>query len=315
MKTWQTQRYLIGGFQVEIHYESESLYDYFNVALAHLQSERGSQVNFEIFARDHQKLPQPFWDWSNIDNQGNLADSGRVSINYENWTGMLRLFDPIEGVGVFWIRELASIPIWHRSFPFRTLLTRFFEHTSIQPVHSAAVALQGKALLLAGASGSGKSSTALASLLNGLDFLGDDFNLVDVDSLIIHSLYGIAKLEKHQLQEFPSLRKLPGIGDDDKDQIEVARHFPDKTARKAQLKAVIFPKIGGANTSSITAIPAQRALQEMSRSTLELLPGNRVSHFHKLGKICRTLPCYSLTLSADYEEIVDTLRNFLKNEK
>ncbi len=313
--TWQRQTYDIGGYYVNIHYESESIFLYFHTALAHLALNDSTHADFQIFVRDHATFPRPFWNWDEIDNQGNLVPQGPININYEHWSGILRLFDPVQNKGVFWVRDLSSIPIWHRSFPFRTLLTRFFESTAIQPVHSAAVAWQGKAALLAGHSGSGKSSTALASLVHGLDFLGDDFNLVHVDKQKVHSLYGIAKLEKHQLQTFPALQQFPRVGDDEKDQIEVAQHFPDQMKQNAVLKGVVLPKISHREESQIIPISPQEALKQMSQSTLELLQGNRMTHFHKIGRICRTLPCYQLALSTDYREIVHRLRTFLEDEK
>ncbi len=311
----RTKRYEIGGYWIDIHFESESLYRYFGMAITHLEKEEKTRADFQIFVRDQKVLPRPFWSWEDIDNQGNLVSNGNVWINYEHWNGILRVFDPEDHKAIFWVRDLATIPIWHRSFPFRTILTRLFEQTPLQPVHSSAIAWQGKAVLLAGASGSGKSSTALASLLHGLDFLGDDFNLVHTEEFTLHSLFSIAKLEKRQLDVFPTLRSFPRVGDEEKDQIEVARHFSDQVVRSAKLKAVLFPRISRLKSTSIIPIDAREALQQISRSTLELLQGNRMVHFHKLGKVCRKLPCYQLALSEDYSEIVNTLRRFLEDEE
>jgi len=46
-------------------------------------------------------------------------------------------------------------------------------------LHAAAVALSGRAILFAGASGAGKSSLATKALLEGLDYLSDEFALLD----------------------------------------------------------------------------------------------------------------------------------------
>jgi hypothetical protein len=52
------------------------------------------------------------------------------------------------------------------------------------PLHGACVGRHGRGLLLLGASGAGKSTVALHSLLNGLEFLSEDAVLVDPEALL-----------------------------------------------------------------------------------------------------------------------------------
>jgi hypothetical protein len=52
------------------------------------------------------------------------------------------------------------------------------------PLHGACVGRHGRGLLLLGASGAGKSTVALHSLLNGLEFLSEDAVLVDPETLL-----------------------------------------------------------------------------------------------------------------------------------
>lgn len=66
-------------------------------------------------------------------------------------------------------------------FAVFTLATR---GQGLVPLHGACVGLRGRGILLLGASGSGKSTTALHSLLRGLDFLAEDAVFVQPDSLL-----------------------------------------------------------------------------------------------------------------------------------
>jgi hypothetical protein len=55
---------------------------------------------------------------------------------------------------------------------------------SLVPLHAACVGLGGRGILLMGASGAGKSTVALLSVLNGLDFLSEDSVFVAPDTML-----------------------------------------------------------------------------------------------------------------------------------
>ena len=64
-------------------------------------------------------------------------------------------------------------------------------------------------VLIAGKSGSGKSTTTLACLTSGLLYAGDDYVLADVAAEpYVHSLYSTAKLVPDNCDRFPQLRPL-----------------------------------------------------------------------------------------------------------
>ncbi|MDG2536335.1 serine kinase [Dyella jiangningensis] len=66
-------------------------------------------------------------------------------------------------------------------FAVFTLATR---RLGLVPLHGACVGLNGRGVLLLGASGSGKSTVALHSLLRGLEFLAEDAVFVEAESLV-----------------------------------------------------------------------------------------------------------------------------------
>ncbi|MEO1059688.1 MAG: hypothetical protein AAFY28_22525, partial [Actinomycetota bacterium] len=64
-------------------------------------------------------------------------------------------------------------------------------------MHVGAVVVDGRAAVLVGSAGAGKSTTSVACALAGAGFVGDDFCAVDVhrpSGPTIHSVYGTAKL-------------------------------------------------------------------------------------------------------------------------
>ncbi len=82
-------------------------------------------------------------------------------------------------------RDAKRIPAWDVATPFRDLLQGWNRLNDGHVIHGGVVADEENAVLLAGAGGAGKSSTALACLLHSdLYFLGDDLCLIRRDAHI-----------------------------------------------------------------------------------------------------------------------------------
>ena len=81
--------------------------------------------------------------------------------------------------GAFWARDAEALPRWETAAPLRTLL-RWALRSGLHLVHAAAVVGARGAALLAGASGAGKSTTALAAAQAGLGYVGDDYCAVEL---------------------------------------------------------------------------------------------------------------------------------------
>ncbi|KZC40230.1 MULTISPECIES: serine kinase [Rhodanobacter] len=85
---------------------------------------------------------------------------------------------------------VASADMLDRPYHLRYELIEFAVFTlatrglGLVPLHAACVGRQGRGILLLGASGTGKSTLALHSLLHGLDFLAEDAVFVQPDSLL-----------------------------------------------------------------------------------------------------------------------------------
>ena len=77
------------------------------------------------------------------------------------------------------------------------------EASGRQLVHAAAVGTDEGALLITGRGGVGKSTTALACLEAGMQFLGDDYVVVGLDpEPQVYRLYGSAKLTSNSSSAF-----------------------------------------------------------------------------------------------------------------
>ena len=79
----------------------------------------------------------------------------------------------------------------------------------VLPLHAACVSIDGRGLLIAGASGTGKSTLSLALAKNGADFLSDDWTYISYDDgkLCAHGMSAPIKLLPDAAEYFPELRR------------------------------------------------------------------------------------------------------------
>ena len=141
----------------------------------------------------------------------------------------------------------AATPDWMDRVPFRTILTWWAADRGLAMVHASAVAWGDGAALIAGGSGAGKSTTAMACLAAGLDLLGDDACVVGLDpEPHLWSVYRRAKLEPDAAQWLPSLDALVVVRTEDQTHLDPGtRH-----RRDAPLRAVVLPRVTGERATS-----------------------------------------------------------------
>ncbi|MCX6458751.1 MAG: hypothetical protein NTZ03_00395 [Actinobacteria bacterium] len=88
--------------------------------------------------------------------------------------GSALIWDEATRHAVLWARDLTHPPEWYRAAPLRLLLTILGPLGDAVLVHGSAVEYEGRAAVLIGASGSGKSTTARLAELAGATHFADD---------------------------------------------------------------------------------------------------------------------------------------------
>ena len=108
-----------------------------------------------------------------------MSDEGAQRWTYFRPDPGLTVFDSPSQTATYWVPAASCLTYGDIAGGFRAIIAWAMAERGMQFLHSAAVATDGKAALIVGASGSGKSSTALSCLLNGLEYLGDDHCLLE----------------------------------------------------------------------------------------------------------------------------------------
>jgi hypothetical protein len=208
------------------------------------------------------------------------------------------------------------MPDWSLGAPFRTILHWFLNDKGIYFFHGAVVGHQGKSVLLTAKSGSGKSTTSLASLLAGMDYVGDDYIAITQDDhTIAHSLYSSAKVTRAGLRLFPELLPYvwnPNFEEREKAVLFLSDCFKNQIQASLPLSALLIPKITGGATQ-IVPVSKTEALLAAAPTTLLQLPLAETEKLGVLRKIIESIPCYVLELGPDIRGIPDVIKTFLSN--
>lgn len=285
---------------------------FFTDALDHRAvNELPGEADLSVFVVDERtsgvRLPRPFWDWAWVDGHGTvpgLAEAGGYA-NYQSDDHVFTLLDFARRRALLWAADVTALPEWERSFPFRMLLHKWLENSPFALVHAGAVGLPDGGFLLAGRGGSGKSTSTLACLASPLGYAGDDFVLVHPETPFVRSLYNVAKLDADNLHRFPRWEPLVANRasmPEQKGQLFLHRHCPEKISPGFPLKAILLPRFTGQADTRVRPATAAEALKALAPSTMALLRADGRT-FQKMARLVNRLPGFWLETGTDLAQI------------
>ena len=240
---------------------------------------------------------------------------GRIA--YRNQTNGRALADRGERLILAGFDAASHLTYSDIAKPFRSLLIPMLHDAGRQLIHGGVVAraVDAPGLLLAGRSGSGKSTVAVAALAGGLAFLGDDHVALSQEGgrFMAHSLYATCGLAADHLKAFPSLPgEIVAPPDRGKRVLLLAPGESDRLARSVAIGAIVIPTI--VPGAGARAVPASRG--EALRA---LIPGSisprlpaaeqaRNWQFAGVGDLAASLPAFHLEMGSDLGTIPAALR-------
>jgi len=221
--------------------------------------------------------------------------------------------DAGRGEALVWFDGPERVPWYDGAAPLRAILARWASRRGLRLIHAGAVGRADGCLLLAGRSGAGKSTTALACLGSGLAYLSDDFCLVRADGPTAFSLYSAAKLSDSTLAMLPHLAPAatyPGPPGE-KAVAYLHEHAAPSLLARAPVRAVVLPRIGAAGKSVLRPVGRASALREMTPSAIDDDPSLREDAFRVLAALASAVPCHVLELGRDLDAIPGLLAGLL----
>ncbi len=237
----------------------------------------------------------------------------RVAFRFGEYT--LNVYDRERRLALVWTRDASRLPVWYRAAPFRTPLHWWTGDRGLQLVHGAGVVRDGRAALIVGRGGSGKSSTALTCMERGFDLLGDDYVVVGGDPFHLWSLYSSVKVVPQQLGGRPSLHGLTPTEDGsfDKSVFFLAPDRDEFLASGAPLEVLLSARVAtGSTTSSLATCDALEIDAALSSDTLRHLPHAGHATQQVLNRLSTSVPARRLLLGRDRDGVAKTVEHALR---
>jgi hypothetical protein len=314
----------VGNIQVQFNFIGEQLVPIFFDVFRHIEisneEESTSQPALIINLWDKEStgigIDNPPWKLETPHHLGLIESftSGGYFTLQQPGSDAIYMFDKTSNTAYYHVSKKSLIPFWESDFPLRMVLHWFFNETSLQPVHSAAVGNEKGGVLLVGKGGSGKSTTTLSCLNSSLKIAGDDYILLDTENNIAYSLFSLCKITTNSIEllKHYSLKdavRKPAI--EGKFRISLYEQYPESLIKSIPIKAILLPTISGNSKTKIAPGSASQAMIALAPTTLFQLPGLREEAFKKMAHFVRQVPAYQLQLGSDIENIPSLLEDFI----
>jgi len=313
--------YRVAGHVLCLRFAGEALAAPMGAALAHLACDPvphpGMTVHLWDCGSTGQAPPRPPWSPEELRQAGVIRgfSNARFHTVFQVGTGLFTMLDRTRGLAVGWVRDTRSLPLPERAAPLRHLLNAWLVDHGLVFAHAGVVGRSDAGVLLVGAGGAGKSSTALACLGSPLLFAGDDYCLLDVTgNARAHSLYNTAKTHWDDLSRLPFLAPMVENGDrpdDEKAVYFLHRHASAHLIADVPLRAALVVRVSG--QPDTTLAPAERlsVLEALAPGTVLLAPQWGARALTGLARLIQDLPAYELRAGTDPQQIPLTILDLL----
>ncbi|GAB5561864.1 MAG: hypothetical protein SynsKO_35110 [Synoicihabitans sp.] len=318
----------VANRQLAVRYSGAGLGRVFTPALAHLGESPASALcgpALRIYCWETElsgvPLPPPPWHWPDSgEAQQHVvlpASAQRFRLHVTREYEELTLYDTATLRAVVWARDANKLPAYYHAAPFLKVFGWWGDGEGLHLVHAACVGEAGTGLLLAGRGGSGKSTTSLLGLMAGMQFVSDDYCLLESPATTAptaHCLFSSGKLLRSHLENFPRLARVavsPPEDGFDKKVIYAHEHFPDQVSPRLRIGAIVLPRVAHLEQCAVTPASFADALKALAPSTLFQLRATDSRSFRAMAALTRKVPCRHLELGRDFAEIPHCLRSIL----
>lgn len=263
--------------------------------------------------------PPPPWGPHDYRQKGRIRGFNRDGIHTSFHLGpnVLSMFDDATRTGLFWTREGAALPDYQIGSPLLIILQWWAESEGLQLLHGGAVGTDQGGVLLVGAGGSGKSTTALSCVdTPGFSYVSDDYCLLRTSTEDrVHSLYCTAKLDARSLEILPHFEPLasnPERRPDEKAILYLHECRAEALVSSLPLKAIVLPAPAHSETASFAPARPAAALKALAPSTIFQLTGAGSHTFADMAALVKRLPGFELRLSTHMRDVPSTIGEIIQ---
>ncbi|MDR3410841.1 MAG: hypothetical protein P4L87_07865 [Formivibrio sp.] len=310
----QADHYFMAGLPVSVCFLDENLRRQAAPAFQHLRTVEPSEPELTVYVAG--ALPQ-FADLPRQLTALGLGELAVLSLRLDGMELMVHrqghVIGALDAAGrnACWlVLSATGMAYLDQAAPMHPLLSHWFAGRDRYLFHGAAVGVAGKGVVILGNGGAGKSTTALACLEAGMQFVGDDRCLLSMAEVpAVYSLYGTAKLI--DTARFPILASDVDRKGMEKDEKAMYRLRRGELQQRFQLQAILLAQIEDRLQSKIQPLNAKRGYLGLASSAALHLPQFRRAALRCFNEAARRLPVYALKLGSDIRSTPVVVRQLL----
>lgn len=253
----------------------------------------------------------------------NIATDNRmqsVFINVDSYAGLITAFDEENRTVYYGVRNFTPEEFLKHGHVFIKALYRLNLLPNRNLVHGAAVGVNGVGALLCARGQRGKSTLTVNALLNGFDYVADDYLLLDKENgeLFASPIYSIITLNPKMYQKMYDDFKGKFVSTNarfDKYVFNIEAYHKQFKERYP-IKVCLFPNICADKEPSITPLKKGRAVAQMIHSTINQTNDDyHTQTVKKLIDFLMPFEFYQINLCIDIDKNTQCLYEFLTTFK
>lgn len=310
--------YQIGPFIVQLSFKSASLPPILTQAFAHLEIKSAQSIDLTVRLWDTKETSQPipFLPWAKLVERGYQGyRENDLYFHYFETLEACSIFHRQENIAYYIIRDHKELPWWISGAPLQIILHLWLREKGMHLTHTAAISNGKTAVLLSGKGGSGKSTTSLACVAEGLYYLSEDYCILNpTPTPSALSIYQSAKWRKQTRTLFPQYEHLivnPKTADQEKALLYYEDLFPTQIQKQAPVTSVISLRIGHGPEPVLQSQTPTATISDLLLSTVKQLPFYQPQTIEIFQQFVKNTEHYQLILCQNMKKNVEIIRKIL----